>query len=156
IVLSINMSTRRIPSRVNEVLQRFRHEIEEVRDKVLKQCEFADPDLYVNLRTKDGHALKQLNCWMIFKKDFHKEMTNPEHNLYQQICDEFNIPGKERVHMVGDLARKYWKEMEEIRDKFKHLADRVKEQMQVNPIHDTLKRRPNKRNPDKVFIPFIE
>ncbi|CAG8812414.1 28226_t:CDS:1, partial [Racocetra persica] len=106
----------------------------------------------------DGHALKQLNCWMLFKKDFHKEMTknNKNNNLYQQICDEFNIPGKERVHMVGDLARKYWNEMEVIRVQFKYLADKVKDEMKQYPIRGTPKRKPIRRDPDKVFVPYEE
>ncbi|CAG8521201.1 14048_t:CDS:1 [Cetraspora pellucida] len=139
---------------VNKVLEFFGPRIEEeVKKPVLEQCDSTNPDLYINLKMKDGHVLKQLNCWMIFKKDFHKKMT--ESGLYRDICLAFNIPGKERVHMVGDLVKKYWREMTEIdRTPFKELADNVKKEMNSRfPNHRPYRKR-RKPKSNKIFRPY--
>ncbi|CAG8734527.1 15720_t:CDS:1, partial [Gigaspora rosea] len=131
---------------VEIVRQFFGDKIDEVKELVLKQCLSADPSSYVNLETKpDGRVPRQLNCWMIFKTEFHKQITNQ--GLYEQICTTFNIPGKERLHMIGDIVKDYWNKMK-VSEKapFVKLAKEVDEEMRkrVPDYKDERKRKPSK------------
>ncbi|CAG8458056.1 12810_t:CDS:1 [Cetraspora pellucida] len=140
---------------VKDVLELFGPSIEkDVKKPILEECDSADPELYVNPTMKDGHVLRQLNCWMIFKKDFHKKMTDT--GLYGEICHAFNIPGKERVHMVGELVNEYWTRMTELeRAPFKKLADRVKERMSSRFPNHRLRRKKRKPKLDEMFRPYL-
>ncbi|KAF0538625.1 hypothetical protein F8M41_007659 [Gigaspora margarita] len=139
--------------RVEIVRQCFGDKIDEVKELVLRQCLSADPSSYVNLGKPNGRVPRQLNCWMIFKTEFHKQITNQ--GLYEKICTTFNIPGKERLHMIGDIVKYYWNKMDE-REKapFTKLAKEVDEEMRkrIPDYKDERKRKPSK----DPFRPYYE
>ncbi|CAG8607926.1 11228_t:CDS:1, partial [Dentiscutata erythropus] len=114
---------------VDMVFQKFGLQIEEVKNFVLEQCRSAKPSDYVELKkNRYGRVPRPLNSWMIFKTDFHKKLT--KEGLYKKICNTFNIPGKERLHIVVALVKRYWDGMDkDDKDLFKKLANKVEEEM---------------------------